>query len=53
MEKSKKGTVKTLYLINLEEWMENKIDENGINIEENVGHMKNDIVESIVKLLQN
>ena len=42
LEKRREGTMKTMKLINLEE-----------RIEEKVVHMKGDIVESIVKLLQN
>ena len=40
------GSVKTLDLANLQTQMEE-------NIENTVGHMKDDIVETIVKLLQN
>ena len=42
LEKSREGTIKKLDLINLEE-----------RIEEKVGHMKDDILERIVKILQN
>jgi hypothetical protein len=42
LKKSREGTMKALDLINLEE-----------RIEEKVGHKKDDIMESIVKLLQN
>ena len=38
------GTMKTQYLFNLEERM-------GKKMENTMGHMKNDIVESIVKFL--
>ena len=52
LEKIMVGIMKTLDLIILEERIENKMEENGIKIEEWMGHMDNNI-ERIVKLLQN
>ena len=42
----KKGFVRIVYLFNLQKIMEN-------NMEESMGHMKNNMMERIVKLIQN
>jgi hypothetical protein len=46
------GTMKTLNLYNLEKRMEKRMEENGIKIEERMGHIEYNF-ERIVKILQN
>ena len=52
LDKGLVGSRKTMDLDNLYIHIQERMEENGINIEERIGHMK-DNIERIVKLLQN